>query len=207
MTNEATVFLIDDDEMLRQHMVLLVEEAGYSVRSFPSAEDFLLVCSSDLRGCVVSDIRMKGMSGIALQAKMVEKEVTLPFILISAYADVKMAVEAMRKGAYDFLEKPLKDMEFLDKVAAAMAQDRTVAAQETEALATRTKLNNLTGREREVLDCLLQGMANKVIAMELGIAERTVEYHRARVMNKMSAESLAELVRMTVSVDRHGQSG
>ncbi len=203
MANEATVFLIDDDEMLRRHMELLVEEAGYPVRSFSGAEDFLVVCSPDLRGCVVSDIRMKGMSGIALQAKMMEKQVTLPFILISAYADVKMAVEAMRKGAFDFLEKPLKDMEFLDKVSAAMAQDRTAAVRESEALVTRTKLNNLTGREQEVLECLLQGMANKVIAMELGIAERTVEFHRARVMNKMGAESLAELVRMTVSVDRN----
>lgn len=202
MTTEGTVFIIDDDELLRKHMELLVESIGFSVRGFSGAEDFLNICTPELRGCVVSDIRMRGMSGLALQEKLVSREITLPLILISAYADVKMAVEAMRKGALDFLEKPLKDNEFLDKINEAMALDRTLAEREERARETRQKVDALTAREHQVLELLVQGMANKVIAMELGIAERTVEFHRARVMSKMEADSLAELVRMTVLLEQ-----
>jgi len=202
MDSEGTVYLIDDDDLLREHMKILVESIGFPVIAFPGAEAFLEICTPELRGCVVSDIRMRGMSGLALQEKMLEKSATLPLILISAYADVKMAVEAMRKGAFDFLEKPIKDNELLDKVNEAMRRDQTLAEQEAEARTTRERMASLTAREREVLGLLVQGMANKVIAIELGIAERTVEFHRARVMSKMAADSLAELVRMTVLQDR-----
>ena len=198
MSIAETVYLVDDDDMILRHMALLVESIGFPVKTFSGAEEFLEICDPELRGCVVSDIRMKGMSGLAMQEKMLERESTLPLILISRYADVKMAVEAMRKGAFDFLEKPLKDNEFLDKVNEAMTLDRTMAEREAKARVTREKLSGLTGREREVLGHLIQGMANKVIAAELGIAERTVEFHRARVRSKMGADSLADLVRMTV---------
>ncbi|MDJ0838390.1 MAG: LuxR C-terminal-related transcriptional regulator [Acidobacteriota bacterium] len=199
--SEETVYLIDDDDLLRRHMEVLVESIGLPVKSYAGAEAFLAECTPELRGCVVSDIRMRGMSGLALQEKMKETGTTLPLILISAYADVKMAVEAMRKGALDFLEKPLKDNEFLDKINEAMARDRTMAERGEKERVTRERLDKLTGREREVLGLLIQGMANKVIAMELGIAERTVEFHRARVMSKMGADSLADLVRMTVFLE------
>jgi len=198
MSSEPTVYLIDDDDLLREHMTLLVSSIGFEVLAFSGAEAFLEVCTPESRGCVVSDIRMRGMSGLVLQEKMREINATLPLILISAFADVKIAVEAMRKGAFDFLEKPLEDNEFLDKINEAMQRDRTLAEREEQARHTREKLDTLTNREREVLELLVQGMANKVIAIDLGIAERTVEFHRARVMNKMSADSLAELVRMTV---------
>ena len=204
MVSEGTVYLIDDDDLLREHMLILVESIGFPVSAYSGAEAFLEVCTPELRGCVVSDIRMRGMSGLTLQEKMKEKGTTLPLILISAYADVKMAVEAMRKGAFDFLEKPIKDNELLDKVNEAMRRDRTLAEREEQARLTRERIDKLTAREREVLELLVQGMANKVIAIELGIAERTVEFHRARVMSKMGADSLAELVRMAVLQDREG---
>lgn len=204
MNNEpdqkSTVYIVDDDQAIRHAMELLMRSVGLDYEIFHSGDDFLSGHTNERAGCLVLDIRMPGLGGLELQEKLNELGSTLPIIFITGHGDVPMAVEAMQKGAVDFIQKPFRDQELLDQISEALKTDqarRTERDQKTEVL---DRVGKLTNREREVMDLVVTGKPNKVIAYELGVSQRTVEIHRARVMEKMEARSLAELVRMHLAI-------
>ncbi len=184
-----------------------MRSVGMECRIFPSAGDFLEVYSPELSGCVILDIRMPGISGLELQDKLANLGSSLPIIFVTGYGDVPMAVEAMQKGAFDFIEKPFRDQELLERIGAAMEADKTRRAQQHQEHKVQQRMARLTNREREVLELVVTGKPNKIIAHELDVSQRTVEIHRARVMEKMEAGSLAELVRMYLATTTTSQDG
>lgn len=190
-----SVFIVDDDDAVRDSLGLLLRSAGLQSQDYASAEAFLEDFNTDMVGCLVLDIRMPGMNGLELQAKLTQRKSTLPIIFITAHGDIPMAVEAVRMGALDFVQKPFDDTEIVGKVSAAMEDGQRVHQKAMEQSVVRDHLATLTARERHVMDQVVQGKANKVIASDLGISQRTVEIHRARVMDKMKVNSLAQLVR------------
>lgn len=199
MAAAALVHVVDDDDAVRDSLTLLLEAAGFSVRTYGSATA-LLEATIGTIGCVVTDVRMPEMDGLELQRRLAETGARLPVIVMTGHGDVPIAVEAMRAGAADFLEKPFDDGQLLASVRRAIAISERVR-DETEAAADiAVRLTSLTPKEREVLDKLVEGLPNKTIAYDLGSSPRTVEVHRARVMEKMGARSLPELVRMTIAV-------
>ena len=195
-----TIFIIDDDAAVRDALKLLLRSVGQAVETFGSAPEFLDAYSEDRPGCLVLDIRMPGMSGLELQQKLNEKHSILPIIFITGHGDVPMAVEAMQAGAVDFIQKPFRDQDLIDRINQALEKDGSNRAALGERNDIRRRLETLTPREREVLDLVVHGKANKVIAGDLKLSQRTVEIHRARVMEKMQASSLAHLVRMVLEV-------
>jgi len=195
-----TVFIVDDDTAVRDALKFLLRSVGHPVETFSSAQDFLTAYRDDRPGCLVLDIRMPGMSGLELQEKLVEKRSILPIIFITGHGDVPMAVEAMQAGAMDFIQKPFRDQDLLDRINQALEKDANNRAALGELNVIRERLASLTPREREVMDLVVNGKANKVIAGDLDLSQRTVEIHRARVMEKMQASSLAHLVRMVIEV-------
>lgn len=192
----ATIFVVDDDPAIRFAMQALLESVDLQHRIFSSGNEFLERVSSESAGCVVLDIRMPGLGGLELQDEMKKQGYTLPIIFVTGHGDVPMAVDAMQKGAVDFIQKPFRDQELLDRIHIALETDeeRRAAQQQHNVVAERIAL--LTNREREVFELVVTGKPNKLIAYELGVSQRTVEIHRARVMEKMEARSLADLVRM-----------
>jgi len=206
MSEQSTVFIVDDDEAVRDSLSWLMQSVGLGTETFASADAFLQGYSHDRPGCLILDIRMPGMSGLELQNVLREQGFRLPLIIISGHADVPMAVRALKAGAFDFIEKPFNDQLLLDLVQRAIEKDR----QQRESLAEldewRARLDSLTPREREVLELVVGGAANKVISSELGVSLKTVEAHRARVMDKLQASSLSELVRMTLTVTNADKS-
>ncbi|HZW59159.1 MAG TPA: response regulator transcription factor [Woeseiaceae bacterium] len=196
---DPTVFIVDDDQSIRHAMALLMRSVGLRHRIFQSGMEFLEDYTPDIAGCLVLDIRMPGMGGLELQDKLAERGSTLPVIFITGFADVPMAVEAMQKGAFDFLEKPFRDQELLDRINDALQVDSTRRAHDEETRRVQAHMGRLTQREREVMDLVVTGKPNKIIAHELDVSQRTVEIHRARVMDKMEARSLADLVRMILA--------
>jgi two-component system, LuxR family, response regulator FixJ len=197
---KPTVFIVDDDAAVRDALKFLMRSVGHTVETFGSALDFLNAYSDDRPGCLVLDIRMPGLSGLELQDKLVEQRAIVPIIFITGHGDVPMAVEAMQAGAMDFIQKPFRDQDLLDRINQALERDAANRQALREANAIRERLASLTPREREVMDLVVQGKANKVIAGDLDLSQRTVEIHRARVMEKMNASSLAHLVRMVIEV-------
>ena len=197
-----SVFLVDDDEAVRDSMVLLMKSVGMTTETFPSAQEFLDAYDPDRPGCLLLDIRMPGMSGMELQEKLIERQANLPIIFITGHGDIPMAVEAMQRGAVDFIPKPFRDQDLLDRINQALEEDRKNRSALLEQDAVAKRLGQLTPRERQILELVVQGKANKVIAGELGVSQRTVEIHRARVMEKMGAKSLAHLVRMHIQIQR-----
>ena len=193
---KSTVYIVDDDQSIRHAMELLMRSVGLDYEIFHSADEFLDEHSNERAGCLVLDIRMPGMGGLELQQKLNESGSTLPIIFITGHGDVPMAVEAMQKGAVDFIQKPFRDQELLDRVREALQTDRERRNARAEKADIHARMQKLTNREREVLELVVTGKPNKVIAYELGVSQRTVEIHRARVMEKMQAKSLADLVRM-----------
>jgi FixJ family two-component response regulator len=191
---------VDADAAVRDALKLLLRSVGQAVETFGSAQEFLDAYSEDRPGCLVLDIRMPGMSGLELQQKLNEKHSILPIIFISGHGDVPMAVEAMQAGAVDFIQKPFRDQDLIDRINQALEKDSANRAALGERNDIRRRLETLTPREREVLDLVVHGKANKVIAGDLKLSQRTVEIHRARVMEKMQASSLAHLVRMVLEV-------
>jgi len=191
-----TVFIVDDDAAIRFAMQALMDSVNLHHEIFGSGDEFLEKMTDQRPGCLVLDIRMPGLGGLELQEELIKRGNTLPIIFITGHGDVPMAVEAMQKGAVDFIQKPFRDQELLDRIREALATDeeRRVAQQHHAEVAGR--LDRLTNREREVFDLVVTGKPNKVIAYELGVSQRTVEIHRARVMEKMQARSLADLVKM-----------
>ncbi len=193
-----TVFLVDDDQAVRESLRWLIESVGLNVATYDSAQAFLENYYPGRAGCLVLDLRMPGMSGLELQEKLVAQGSQLPIIIITGHGDVPMAVRAMKAGAVDFVQKPFHDQELLDRIHEALEQN----ARTRQAMAERTKITarlaHLTPRELEVMDGVVAGKSNKVIAAELGISGKTVEVHRAKIMEKMQAKSLAELVQLTL---------
>jgi FixJ family two-component response regulator len=201
---EQLVYIVDDDEALRDSLIWLLESTGLKSLAFDSAENFLAAYNPRMNGCLVLDIRMPGMSGLELHEKLLSMHSTLPIIFITGHGDVPMAVSALKKGAIDFIEKPFNDQEMVKLIRTALAEDlKRHDARRQEAEAQR-RIEGLTPREREVLDLIVAGRLNKQIADDLGISIKTVEVHRARVMEKMGVNSLAELVQhVMISAPKH----
>ena len=198
------VHIIDDDQALRESLAFLLRTAQFEVRSFDSAKTFLDALPDASLGCVITDIRMPEMSGIDLLRRLKELKVGVPVIVITGHGDVPLAVEAMKIGAADFFEKPFNDDQLVSSVRAALQrqQDRTKRGAERAEIEHR--ISTLSAREKDVLAGLIEGRANKQIAFDLGISPRTVEIHRANLMNKMQAGSLSDLVRMALLVQMLG---
>jgi len=190
------VYVIDDDEAVRDSMCMLLESADLPYRCFDSADHFFAARDGSERGCLVLDIRMPGMTGLELQARLAQIGSSLPIIFITGHGDVPMAVEAMRQGALDFLRKPVNEEHFLERIASALDQESGSWHQKLDREQTRQRIDSLTEREHEVFQLVADGLANKAIASKLGISERTVEVHRAQVMKKLDARTLAQLVRI-----------
>jgi FixJ family two-component response regulator len=199
--SRQVVHVVDDDAAVRDALKWLIEGEGLLVQTHASAEDFLGALVPEQPGCALVDLRMPGMSGLELQRTLGLRGVALPLVFISAHGDVPLAVTAMRRGAVDFIEKPFGDAALLEAVRRALGTDAQRRGSEEERTVMRTRLATLSAREREVLEAVVAGRANKRIAAELGISIKTVEVHRSRVMDKMGAGSIAELVRLVV---QHG---
>ena len=202
MNAEPTVFVVDDDQAMRTSLQWLIESTGMQVKTFESADAFLTNYYPGRAGALLLDVRMPGMSGLELQAYLAREGYQLPVIIITGHGDVSMAVKAMQAGAMDFIEKPFHDEDLLRSIRRALDFDqrwRLSRAARAEILA---RLADLTPREHEVMDMVTEGKANREIAVALGVTPKTVEAHRARVMEKMRAESLAELVRMALIANR-----
>jgi two-component system response regulator FixJ len=195
---EKTVFIVDDDAAIRDSLRMMLEAAGHTVRDFASAQSFL--SDPDLSGgCLIVDIRMPGMGGLELQEELVRRKVNIPVIVITGHGDVPLAVRAMRAGAIDFVEKPFDEERMLQSVADAVAAGQRAEGRATEAKEARELLSQLTPREHEILDQLVKGHANKVVAHQLGISPRTVEIHRASIMEKLHARNLSNVVRTALA--------
>jgi two-component system, LuxR family, response regulator FixJ len=200
MTTEPDVHVIDDDEAVRESLDFLLRSAGLSVRTYDSAATFLDAAPKIAAGCIITDVRMPGLSGIDLLRRLQEMQIGLPVIVITGHGDVPLAVEAMKCGAVDFLEKPFDDDVLLASVRSALNRSEESAAIESERAEIRARIAALTQRERDVLEGLVAGHPNKIIAFRLEISPRTVEIYRANLMTKMKAGSLSELVRMALVV-------
>jgi two-component system response regulator FixJ len=198
MPNNSVVHLIDDDEGVRHSLVFLLATAGLAVRAYESAVVFLETVATLQAGCIVSDVRMPGVSGLDLLHRLSELKITLPVIIMTGHADVPLAVEAMKAGAVDFIEKPFDDEVLIAAVRLAIDRQDGSARRDAENVQLRARLESLSARERQVLQGLLAGHPNKTIAYDLGLSPRTVEIHRANVMAKMAATSLSDLVRMAI---------
>jgi two-component system, LuxR family, response regulator FixJ len=199
MSDSFVVHIVDDDEAVRQSLAFLLSTAGVAVRVYDSATSFLDALPSLQSGCLITDVRMPDMTGIELLQRLKAKSIDLPVIVITGHGDIPLAVEAMRSGAIDFIEKPFAEDAILKAVHAAEHVVRKRGKRSEEEAAVAARLGSLSERERQVLDGLVAGNANKTIAHDLGISPRTVEVYRANVMTKMQAKSLSELIRMTLS--------
>ncbi|HNY80642.1 MAG: response regulator transcription factor [Sedimentisphaerales bacterium] len=190
-----TVFVVDDDEAIRQSLCLLIEDIGLNVKTFGGAREFLAHYDPSQPGCLVLDVRMSGMSGLELQARLRELNMEIPTVIITGHGDVPMAVEAMKAGAMDFIEKPFRDQVLLDSIQRAVELDRRIRAARRQSEGFQSRVEHLTRRERQVMDLLVIGKSNKTIAYELGISQKTVDFHRTNVLSKTGVASVVELVR------------
>lgn len=197
---QQTVYVVEDDEAVRDSLELLLKSDGKLVKTYENASVFLKDYSEKMAGCIVLDIRMPGMDGMELQKKLNDKHSILPIIFVTGHGDVPMAVDAMKEGAVDFIQKPYREEALLEKIEAALEQDLEQRKTLDEKQEIIRRIKSLTPREHEIMDRMIEGQANKVIAIELEISQRTVEIHRSRVMHKMGTHSLAHLVRMVLSV-------
>ncbi|MFT3757641.1 response regulator transcription factor [Thauera sp.] len=199
--SEQIIHVVDDDEALRDSMTWMLEGNDYKVLTYESAEAFLEGCRPDMAGCIVLDVRMPGMSGLEMFEELGRRRCTLPVVFITGHGDVPMAVSALKKGAVDFIEKPFSERDMLRLIEQCLTLERESRNKRLQEADTARRLDHLTQREREVLDLIIVGKLNKQIADVLGISIKTVEVHRARVMEKMGANSLAELVQHVVTVE------
>ena len=197
----SQVFVVDDDESVRDAIGMLLDSVDVNYTTFDGATAFLEQYDPAQKGCLVLDIRMPGMSGLELQEQLLARGSHIPIIFITGHGDIPMAVEAMRKGAVDFIRKPFRDQELLDRINEALAVDDENQAKAAHLEEIQRLIGSLTPRESEIFERVCQGQANKVMAIELGISERTVEIHRSQVMHKIGARSLAELVRVKLKAE------
>jgi len=193
--NAPTVFIVDDDASIRRSLKRLLASEGLSVEAFGSADEFLSSYLRDRPGCIVLDLQMPGVDGLALQTRLKEVDCHLPTIFISAHGNIPSSVQAMKGGAVDFLTKPFEERDLLDAVDRALSRDRALRSERQEVEDVDRRYASLTPREQEVFSLIVVGMLNKEVGEQMGISEKTVKVHRARVMEKMEADSLAELVR------------
>jgi FixJ family two-component response regulator len=196
-----TVYVVDDDDSMRQAIALLLRTVGYSPVVFARPSDFLSKFDPNVQSCAVLDIRMPEMSGLEVQQQLNRSGAMLPVIFITGHGDIPMAVQAMKDGAFDFMTKPFRDQDLLDRINNALKQDGESRATIQLHADLRQRADTLTAREREVLELVVDGKANKVVAIDLGLSERTVEIHRANVMEKMGARSVAHLVKMYLTLN------
>lgn len=197
---QPVVYVVDDDDQAREYVTWLLESAGWAVRPFRCAQDFLDGYTAECPGCLVSDVRMPGLSGLDLQRELAERGINLPMIMISAFAEVPMAVRAMREGAIDFLEKPFDGQTLVERVRKAVESNRREREEQIERDDVATGLAKLTPRQMSVLEGLTAGKPSKVIAAELGVSPRTVDVHRFRLMHQLNAQSLPDLFRRVLLV-------
>lgn len=198
MTSEATIFLVDDDQAVRDAVSLFLESKGFAVEVYSNARAFLKAYKPERPGCLVLDIRMPGISGLELQEMLAARRIHIPIIFVTGHGDIPMAAQAIKAGANDFLEKPFDNAYLLECVKKGLETDAERRAVHTEASNIRGRYDRLTRRERDVLDLVINGYSNKDIAVQLNISHRTVEVHRHRLMDKMKAASLCELINMCI---------
>jgi FixJ family two-component response regulator len=191
-----TVFIIDDEKAMRESLKTLMETVGLNSKTYSSADKFLEDYDQKIHGCLVVDVRLPGMSGLELQAKLIQEGINLPVIVITGHGDVPMAVQAMKMGALNFIEKPFRDQVLLDNIQKAIDFDAKMRNEQTKNVESKIKLESLTPREREIIELLVTGKPNKAIAFELGISQKTVDFHRANILKKMGVESVVGLVRL-----------
>ncbi|AJC22014.1 response regulator transcription factor [Pandoraea nosoerga] len=197
--DQETVFVVDDDEAARDSLRWLLEANGYHVRVFPSAEEFLSHYNGHQVGCLILDVRMPGMSGLELQEQLIAQKINIPIIFVTGHGDVPMAVDTMKKGAMDFIEKPFEEAELRGQVERMLSKARQDASSQREQQAAEELLSKLTSREHQVLERIIAGRLNKQIADDLGISIKTVEAHRANIMEKLNVNTVADLLRLALS--------
>ncbi len=198
---EPTVFIVDDDDAVRRFLTNLIESVGLQVEAYASAQEFLDVCEPGQIGCLVLDVRMPGMSGLELQKELSDRAIDIPIIVLTGHGNVQVAVHAMKAGAVDFIEKPFNNEFLLDRIQHAVSESVRSVGERVQRNEITNRAQLLTPREHQVLDLIVAGETNKGIARHLAISEKTIEIHRAKVMRKMRAKSLAELVKMTLRLD------
>ena len=197
---KATIYIVDDDDGMRRALTLLMGTVGYHAVAFSRPSDFLAKYEPEQPGCLILDVRMPEMSGLEVQQLLNRRGAMIPVILVTGHGDIPMAVQAMKDGAFDFLQKPFRDQDLLDRINGALKQDAENRAVVERHADLKRRFESLTPREREVAALVVDGKANKVIAIDLGLSERTVEIHRANVMEKMGARSIAHLVKMHLTL-------
>ena len=200
--SEPTVFIVDDDSAVLKGLRLLVKSLRLHVETHLSAQEFLDSYDPARPGCLVLDVRMPGISGLELQEKLRQRNINIPVIIMTGYGEVAVAVEAMKKDAMEFLEKPISGQVLFDRIQKAIAKDARIRQEQAAQKTITSRLELLTSRERQVMDLVIAGKLNKVIARELGVSQKTVEFHRSNIMKKMKVESLAELVRLVIESGR-----
>jgi RNA polymerase sigma factor (sigma-70 family) len=200
VSSAPVVFVIDDDPSVRSSLRFLISTVGLQVESFDSAESFLQIKPLERPSCLVLDVRLRGLSGLDFQRELAARNIRTPIVFITGHADIAMSVRAMKGGAIEFLTKPFRDQDLLDAIRIALERDRGRREQEKEIAELRQRFDSMTPREQEVISMVVSGMLNKQIAGQLGTAENTVKVHRSRAMEKMRAQSLADLVRMIEKV-------
>ena len=190
------VFIVDDDQAVRDSLSMLVDTVGLRSKAYATAAEFLDDYRPDQSGCLVADVRMPGMNGLELQACLADRGIAIPVVIITGHGDVHMAVQALKAGAVDFVEKPFRDQELLDSIQRAITSDAKLRSEQSQRDKVRGRQDQLTEREREVMELLIRGKSNKEVGAELGISRKTVDFHRVRILEKMGANSLVELVLM-----------
>jgi len=196
----STVYIVDDDAAVRGALLMLLKSVGLRGISCASAQEFLSSYHEDQPGCLVLDVRMPGLSGLELQQQLNLRGATLPVLFMTGHADVPMAVEAMQAGAFDFLQKPFRDQDLLDRIQRALQHDTQLRAEQQQSQQLQERYATLTPREVQVMKLMTEGRPNKLMAVDLDLSQRTIEIHRAHVMEKMQARSLAQLVRMSLQL-------
>ena len=199
-TGQATVFVVDDDEAMRDSLHLLLESVSLNARPFASARDFMQFCDPQQQGCLLLDVKMPDMSGMALLETLKSSGIVLPVIMITGHGDVPMAVRALKHGAFDFIQKPFKARELLERVRAALELDQKNRLRISELNLRRASFSALTDREMEVVDLVVAGNSSKLIARHLGISPKTVDIHRANIMRKLDVHTVAEMVQLRLSL-------
>ena len=200
MNEQMTVFIVDDEEEVRDSLKMLIESVGLSAETFDSAQTYLEKFDSSRPGCLILDVRMKGMSGLTLQEELNKRPLHPPIIIITGHGDVQMAVRAVKSGASEFLEKPFNEQQLLDSIHIAIEQDAVQRGKALKLAEIQSRVDRLTEREKEVMELIVTGMLNKNIATELHISQSTVEAHRSKVMEKMECKTLSDLMRMIISL-------